>query len=140
MSPTDPANGGRLGYVQIVDLPDEGEFRVRFPGLRSLPWRGQKLLAVSFPALKVSDRSIGIDSWSTTWEVPWRDVRDILCDPKAILVRRLDGSSGRFKASKKRIREICRLFDEKGVAYSLANGSTFWMATAETQDPPTDRP
>ena len=110
-----------------------------FPGFRSfVPWRGHTILKVSFPTLLVGGDSIGIKSGKNVWDVPWNDVRDILFDPKAILIRRRDGTSGRFKASKKTIKAVLHLLDERNVTYSRAEGSTFWLVNAEPKSTPPD--
>jgi hypothetical protein len=71
------------------------------------------------------------------WNVPWPEVSAILYDPKAILVRRSDGTSGRFKATKKTIREVCRRLDELQIPLTQAEESTYWMVNADPRWPPT---
>ena len=111
-----------------------------FRGLRSfVPWRGRSILQVSFPELQITDRSVAIRSGSNIWNVPWGEVNSILFDAKAILIRRSDGTSGRFKATRKTVRNVCQLFDERKVPYGRANGSTYWLVASEPKIQPPDR-
>ena len=93
-------------------------------------------MQVSFPQLQVTDRSIAIRSGSAIWEVPWAEVNAILFDPKAILIRRSDGTSGRFKATRRTVLRVCQLFDELKVPYSRAEDSTYWLVTSEPKPQP----
>jgi hypothetical protein len=82
---------------------------------------------------------LAIRSGSNTWDVPWADVSAIVFDPKAVLIRRSDGTSGRFKAAKSTVRGIHQLFDELKVSYSQADVSTYGFVTSEPKVQPPDR-
>ncbi len=121
-----------------MEPPPGSSFEIAFTGVRSfVPWRRQTILKWSFPTLRLTDRSIDIQSGMNHWNVPWPEVSAILYDPKAILVRRSDGTSGRFKATKKTIREVCRRLDELQIPLTQAEESTYWMVNADPRWPPT---
>lgn len=102
-----------------------------YRGIRSfVPWRGQTILKWSFPVLSITSEAFAIESGSNVWQVRYGDVQAIYFDPKALLIKKVDGTAGRFKASKRTVQKILRDLSMGGIPYTKATGSTYWMVSA----------
>ena len=103
-----------------------------FRGVRSfVPWKNDHILKWTLPSLTIDPTAVTIQSGPNTWAVAWPDISLVVADPKGILVKRKDGTAGRFKASKRTIRSVVRLLNDMHVPYSSSATSTYWMVTAD---------
>lgn len=112
---------------QTEDLPP-----VAFTGVRSfVPWKGRTILEWAAPTLVVDPTALSIRSGANLWRAEMSDVRAVVVDPKGILIKKTDGTAGRFKASKSKIREVVSLLDERKIPHSESTTSTYWMVNGE---------
>ncbi len=96
-----------------------------------VPWKDSHILKWTFPLLTIDRTAVTIQSGSNAWTVAWSDISVIVADPKGILVKRKDGTAGRFKASKRTIQSVVRVLNDMQVPYSSSATSTYWMVTAD---------
>jgi hypothetical protein len=101
-----------------------------FRGIRSfVPWRKQTILKWAFPSLVIGDSTLTIMSGKNSWGVTSAELGGIVVDPKALLIKKVDGTAGRFKASKNTIAAILPILDSRGIQYTRTEGSTYWMVS-----------
>ena len=63
------------------------------------------MLRFPLPTLEVSSEYLTIRT-GRTWEVPRSDVTELVLDRRSVLVRRSDGTNGRFKCGRRRLPQL----------------------------------
>ncbi len=101
-----------------------------FRGVRSfVPWKGGTILKWAFPTLVVGEEALTIESGSNKWEVQKTEIQGIVADHKALLIKKVDGTAGRFKTSKRTLEAILVCLQERGVSFTRSETSTYWMVS-----------
>jgi hypothetical protein len=95
------------------------------------------MLAFSFPSLEVCPDSLTIRTWRT-WAVPKSEVKELVLDRVSVLVRRSDGTNGRFRCGRRRLPLLKQTLIDCGWQYRESKDSVFYMLTAQPDSPATD--
>jgi hypothetical protein len=95
------------------------------------------MLRFPFPSLEVSPESLTIRS-GLTWAVPRRDVKELVLDRRSVLVRRFDGTNGRFKCGLRKLPRLKQILIDNGWQYRESKDSVFYMLNAQPDSPRTD--
>jgi hypothetical protein len=107
---------------------------IEFSGLRSFVPRHGVILKLALASLAIGPDYLMITTIGPPWTVVFADISAIVIDRKAVLVRKRDGISARFKASRVTIQAVQREFETRGVDYSMSARSTYFEVNALPRD------
>lgn len=110
----------------MVAVPDSaGEQEIQFWGVRSFVPRNGVILKLAYPSFTVGPDYLMVTTMGSPWTVFLGDVSAIVIDRKAVLIRRSNGVSARFKATPRTIQAIKREFENRGIRFTKSDRSTY---------------
>jgi hypothetical protein len=118
----------QLGNREGDPLVDSGTF---LQGLQAyIPTKRGGMLHFPFPSLRVLPDSLTIQGLRT-WTVPKVEVKELVLDKRSVLIRRPDGTNGRFKCGRRKLPQLKQMLTDAGWQFRESNDSVIYMLNGQ---------